>query len=317
MRILAILSLSDLFVLYQWNFNMFYQYNLTKPPFYEDLEELSLFGCRWIGFFAFSCLQISAWLLSFLSIDRLMTIYSPWWTLTMKKETVINSIIYGIVLIIFLINSHLLFMNGYVSYENVTTFDSNNQTTKLNQTYAKVSCYKSINDPFYINPKWQYVHLLLYSIIPFSVMLLCNSIIILNVVCCRKIQSKSKKSLSKKRRMTFMLILVTFSFIVLTLPSVILHTFFRVAVRNKPYKRLAYMLVSNLLHTSHAFNFFLYIYSSPNFRSEFLKLFIMFQKKNEIRRERTEIERRNRIMNKKSRHTITNSILEEKVLNVD
>ena len=96
MRILAILSLSDLFVLYQWNFNMFFQYNLTMPPLYRDLEELSLFGCRWIGFFAFSCLQASAWLLSFLSIDRLMNIYSSWWTRIMKREVITNAIIYSI-----------------------------------------------------------------------------------------------------------------------------------------------------------------------------------------------------------------------------
>ncbi len=286
MRILAILSLSDLFVLYQWNFNMFFQYNLTRPPLYRDLEELSLFGCRWIGFFAFSCLQASAWLLSFLSIDRLMTIYSSWWTRIMKREVITNAIIYSIVLFIMLLNSHLVFLNGYTIYENVY-----NETLKLNQTIEKVICYKSINDPSYINPKWQYFHFFAYSIFPFSIMLLCNSIIILNVVFCRKIESKSKRSVSKKRHLTFMLILVTFSFIFLTAPSVILHSFFRSMLKTKPYKRLCYMIVSNLLHSSHAINFFLYIYSSPNFRNEFLNLFKLFQKKNELRRARTNIDK--------------------------
>lgn len=302
MRILAILSLSDLFVLYQWNFNMFFQYNISRPPFYEDLEELSLFGCRWIGFFAFFFLQTSAWLLSFLSIDRLMNVYSPWWSRVMKKEVVTNSIIYSIVLVIFLINSHLIFMNGYINYESVY-----NETLKLNETVKKVICYKTKTDPFYINPNWQYVHLITYSILPFSIMLLCNFIIILNMAFCRKIQSKSKKSLRKKRRMTFMLILVTFSFILLTAPSVVVHTFFRTILRKKGYKRLVYMIVSNLLHTSHAINFFLYFYSSPSFRTEFVNLFKMFQKKNEIRRERTEIDKQRKLDSTRFK-TLKNSI---------
>ena len=90
MRILAILALSDLIVLYQWNFNQFFEYNLSQPPFFRDLEELSLFGCRWISYLAFSSLQLSAWLLSLVSVDRLMVIYSNWWKNTMRNPSKIN-----------------------------------------------------------------------------------------------------------------------------------------------------------------------------------------------------------------------------------
>jgi hypothetical protein len=50
MRYLAILSIVDLFVLYQWNLNTFFKYNMSVPPFYKDLEERSLFWCRWIRY---------------------------------------------------------------------------------------------------------------------------------------------------------------------------------------------------------------------------------------------------------------------------
>ncbi len=48
MRYLAILSIADLTVLYQWNLNTFYKYNLSLPPRYTELEEISLVSCRMI-----------------------------------------------------------------------------------------------------------------------------------------------------------------------------------------------------------------------------------------------------------------------------
>jgi hypothetical protein len=90
-----------------------------------------------------------------------------------------------------------------------------------------------------------------------------------------KVQSKTKNSSKKKRRMTLMLILVTFSFMCLTLPSVIVHTFFREHLKTKSYRRLVNLVVNNLLHTSHGINFFLYVFSAPNFRAELRKVVVM------------------------------------------
>ena len=52
----------------------------------------------------------------------------------------------------------------------------------------------------------------------------------------------------------------------------IVHSFLRDFLINKPYRRLVNLIVNNLLHTSHAINFFFYILSAPNFRIEFVKL---------------------------------------------
>lgn len=70
MRYLAMLSITDLLVLYQWNLNTFFKYHLSRPPLHFDLEEISLFLCRWLSYMAFSCLQQSAWLLALVSFDR-------------------------------------------------------------------------------------------------------------------------------------------------------------------------------------------------------------------------------------------------------
>jgi hypothetical protein len=281
MRILAALSLSDLVVLYQWNFNTFYEYNLSSPPTYKDIEELSLFGCRLLSYLAFSSLQTSAWLLSLVSLDRVMVVYSSWWKVNMTKSKRIDSLIVSIIIFIFSINFHILFLNGYIEFDSKTNMEN-------------VICYRNKHLKNYINPNWQRVHLLFYNAIPFTIMSVCNFLIIYNVKYKNKIRLNSKKSFRKKRRITFTLVLVTFSFIVLTLPSCILHTFYKDYFKDKPYKRLVYIIVNNLLHTSHAINFFLYVFSAPNFRAAFLSLFYGCQRKMDIERQNFQIQKRNR-----------------------
>ncbi len=69
---------------------------------------------------------------------------------------------------------------------------------------------------------------------------------------------------------------------------------------DKPYRRTVNIIVNNLLHTSHAINFLLYIYSAPSFRAELLKIFtdlkIKFSKAkpNQIKNFKTEMINNNR-----------------------
>jgi hypothetical protein len=281
MRYLAILSLVDVIVLYQWNLNSFYKYFLTKPPHFIDLDELSVFWCRWISYFAFSSLQMSSWLLALVSLDRVMIFYSRWWKKNMTEPKRVNLIILFLFVVIFGLNSHILFLNGYklVSSTQFNETQASNPTQlKFDNKLAskeRIICYQTKSDKQYIFPKWERVHLLVYNAIPFTIMLVCNSLIIYNVKFANKIQSKNQNSMKKKRRMTFMLILVTFSFMCLTLPSVIVHTFFREHLKTKSYRRLVNLVVNNLLHTSHGINFFLYVFSAPNFRAELRKVVVM------------------------------------------
>lgn len=257
MKILSFLSLVDALVLYQWNLNTFFKYNLSTPPMYQDLEEISIFWCRWISFLAFFSLQLSSWLLSLVSLDRVLVVYSFKWRLFTNKPNRIYLLITGLVSVIFTLNSHIIFLNGF---KNETIVSSQKMNATLEQ--KSVICYQKKNDKNYIFPKWETVHLLVYNAIPFTIMLICNSLIIYNIKFARRVQSKTKSSCKKKRRMTVMLILVTFSFMLLTLPSVIVHTFLREFLSNKPYRRLVNMIVNNLLHTSHAINFFVHIFGA-------------------------------------------------------
>ena len=288
MKYLSTLAISDMMILYQWNLNTFFKYNFSKPPFYQDFEEMSLVSCRLIAFFAFFFLQLSSWLLSLVSFDRLMLVYSSKWKHVMHKPNRIRLLIGCTVLIILLLNSHLLFLNGYVvkndfnyaALESIET-DSHwsghllfsNVSSYVSFPKEEVVCYKSKNDKNYIFPKWEKGHLLLYTVLPFTVMLVSNSLIIYNVLYAQKVASKTKGGMKRKKRMAFMLVLLTFTFFVLTWPSVIVHTFFRDYLKTKKYRRFVNLIVNNLLHTSHAINFFLYVFSAPNFRQELVNIF--------------------------------------------
>lgn len=264
MKILSFLSIIDTLVLYQWNMNTFFKYNLSSPPNYEDLEEISIFWCRLISFLAFSMLQMSSWLLALVSFDRVMGVNSTFWTHQMANSKKLYSLIISICMFILLLNSHLLIFNG---------FEEERVDPKTSQSYKSIICYQSKWDQKYIFPKWETVHLFMYNAIPFFIILSCNFLIIYNVKYARNIISQNKNSNRRKKRMTLMLILVTCSFMILTLPSVIVHTFFRERLSDKPYRRLVNLIVNNLAHTSHAINFFLYIFSAPNFRTEFNNFF--------------------------------------------
>jgi hypothetical protein len=150
-RILSILALTDASVLYQWNMNTFFKYHLSEPPAYNDLEEIHLFWCRWISFFAFSTLQLSSWLLSLVSVDRVMIIYSHYWkTRVSGKPMRVNALIALCVVTIFSMNMHILFKNGYT----VQVASGRDELTNATLYTTQVVCYKARHDDKYIFPNW-------------------------------------------------------------------------------------------------------------------------------------------------------------------
>ena len=222
----------------------------------------------------------------------MMIFYSPYWKMHMQKPARINQVIFLICVGIFALNLHIIFKNGYVEIVKKSSDLKNNNSAV---SYVEnIVCYKARNNKHYIFPNYERIHLALYNLIPFTIMLICNSLICYNVTSARKRfnSTKSKTSNQKIRRMTFMLFLVTFSFMILTLPSVIVHSFLRQFLIDKPYRRVVNMIVNNLLHTSHACNFLLYMYSAPNFRVELMKVIEKCQNKNKQTQNKSESSKR-------------------------
>jgi hypothetical protein len=78
--------------------------------------------------------------------------------------------------------------------------------------------------------------------------------------------------ISRHRQLSIMLMLVTFAFVILTLPSCIYYVFFRHRMpsgkASRTYRYMVQICLSSVQFTAHAINFFLYCFSTKNFRNE-------------------------------------------------
>ena len=165
-----------------------------------------------------------------------------------------------------LLNSHILFFNGY----------------KTDPPNSIVKCYKTRTNPRYIFPRWERVHLVVYNLCPFIIMLSCNIYIISITVRSARIRTINRnirrtKTVNRHRQLSLMLMIVTFAFVALTLPSCIYFVFFRHRMPTddsfRQYRYMVQICLSSVQFTAHAINFFLYCFSATNFRNELRDFF--------------------------------------------
>ena len=208
------------------------------------------------SFIAFVSLQLSSWYLALVSLDRCLNTHFLFWNRQMGRANRAVHIILTVTLIIAFLNSHLLFLNGYqqsncIPFEKRTCF----------------ICYARINDPDYIFPKWETIHVIIYNLIPFSIMFISHCFIIhrpipLNMQRTSSIETKTKSSRNyrqrKQRQLTHLLSFVTFIFVLLTTPVMIYNVFLRnYLIHRKPLKYILQGILLCMQFTSHAVSRFL------------------------------------------------------------
>lgn len=201
-----------------------------------------------------SLVEYSRFLL--LLLDRCLSLHFLTWKQKYGKPSRAKYHIGILAFICLLLNCHILFFNGY----------------RTNQT---VKCYATRTNPFYIFPKWERVHLVVYNLCPFIIMLSCNMYIISITVRSARIRTSgkgSRSSIARHRQLTLMLMFVTFGFVLLTLPSCIYFVFFRhrmpASESARTYRYMVQICLGSVQFTSHAINFFLYCFTATNFRHE-------------------------------------------------
>lgn len=278
MRYLIAVSVCDTISLYGWNLNNFYKF--TVSPNNINIEQLSLVHCRLISFMSFVGLQLSSWYLTAVSIgeifiwfrtkkqknacvlscyfilDRCLSLHYLTWKKGYGKASHAKYHITTLTLVCLILNSHILFFNGY----------------RTNDSPSTVKCYVTKSNPHYIFPQWERVHLVVYNLCPFSIMCICNAYIIYKTIHSARIRLPSSTHVSRNRQISLTLILVTCVFVVLTLPSCIYYVFFRHRMSSERYPKIyRYMIqicLGSVQFTSHAINFFLYCFFTRNFRHE-------------------------------------------------
>ena len=272
--VFAHLALIELLIPFTWNINyvvreLIWKFERNQPM--KNVEQYSLWVCKLISFGAYFSLQCAAWLKTLATFARCVTLHHQWWLKKwLVKPTIIRRTIFALILLIALINLPVWIINGTPVA---------NKEQQLNGTRSDHKCYQSKFFQF-----WEIVHLLLYNFIPFTLMILCNVLIVRQVRASRQRTQRSKMrqpsltpSTSARRtkstdgnRLSKTLVLITFFFILFTAPAAIFYIF--LGKRIKVHRDLITMTLSNLATTSHVTSFIIYWLTSSDFKDAALSL---------------------------------------------
>ena len=272
---LSFIVILDFLVLFTYNLDRYLLLN-----FGFQMEEINLLSCRVISFLLFFICMSLGFLYSFISVDRLITIYStPGSILKKLPFSTAKSACYwaiGLIGAAFIINLPILFLNGYyiIDYSNSNQSNSTklicNEHSYMASTHL-FSLYSNLN-------------MVLYSIVPFVSTSICNTLII------KLILTKSKKSsrknlgphenekIKKKQQMTVSLIIITFVFLFMTLPLLSYYAFSHLIDR-LPYTNAIEEFLAILHVMNHASVFFTSWCTYPKFRVIFKRFFKQTKKK--------------------------------------
>lgn len=259
---LSFIAVFDTLSLFEWNLNHF-----LRPNFKIEIEFLSLFNCRFFVFIQYFSLQSSASLLSIMCVDRFITIISTPGSFVSRLPFSTNKSAFVwcscVSIILFLTNIHILILNGYYDppvVVNATSVEVINgtfiNTTNTVLIYSLDNHCYLYETQFSLAPTWDGVHLFIYSIIPFIIMFIFNILLISKTLITNKSSMKKSKealkSMRKKRKLTISILVITFGFIVMTMPVSFVFTFVRGPIEALKYGRIILDLLNFISFSFHA-----------------------------------------------------------------
>ncbi|KAK7103629.1 cysteinyl leukotriene receptor 1-like [Littorina saxatilis] len=261
---LTALAVSDTCLLYtgllrRWVMNVF------------DLDFRTLHSavCKLHTWLVYAVTIVSAWILMFMTVERAISVWKPHHVsllCTRKKAAVI---VVGIVVFSLVANAHLLY--------GVDVMDVGNGT--------KV-CFAPDEDYLYFfDAVWSWADLTLASLLPFTVLLIGNTLILwkvsLSARAARYLGSVRPDDVMQRKKttssMTITLVALSIIFFFLTSPvcvyNIIEHYVEEELEKNPSARgsaklRLAWAAVNVLMYTNSTVNFYLYCLSGAKFRQE-------------------------------------------------
>ncbi|CAF3432644.1 unnamed protein product [Rotaria socialis] len=232
------ITIFDILMLYGWNLNRY-----TNTVYKLNLLEYSILSCKFISFTSYFTPQISAWLRVFICLDRYLS-SSCYHRTSMNKSKPILIIIVCIITAAFVLNSHILM---FVCYQKID---------------GTISHYAQ---SYNIYPLWDYVNLVVYNCAPFIFMLTLNCGICYHLIRRRYISSISSLRI-QYRTITFILVITTSLFLIMTLPATIGYAFFRNA------NPTILHFLDAIRFTYHILSFPLYLLTFNEFRCECIRM---------------------------------------------
>ncbi|XP_045203525.2 galanin receptor 2b-like [Mercenaria mercenaria] len=223
-----------------------------------DLKTASNANCKLYYFFLYMTMQYSSWILVGVTVERLVKGYFPmkYRRIYSYRKVIIELLVTLFILI--LVNGHFFFTNG------INDFTEGN-CSSLNPDFR-----------YFDENVFIFIDFSVLSVIPFIIMLVCN---ILLVKVLRQVQrdrvSMMHQSVYRKTsrfsvKMTKMLVLCTFYFLIATAP---ISIYFILDTYLKPehvsnYNCLAWSITYLLQYSNSCINFYLYTAMNDRFYKE-------------------------------------------------
>lgn len=124
---------------------------------------------------------------------------------------------------------------------------------------------------------WNKINMVFYNIIPFGIMIIFNTLLIVNLRRMTKKRPEEYKSGPKKRsprrqNLTISLLILTFIFLIMTLPSSLFFGFFYYG-KVKNMDRSVAFLIDDISFLNNSMLFFISFVSNRNFRNAIFDFF--------------------------------------------
>ncbi|CAF1099998.1 unnamed protein product [Adineta ricciae] len=235
MRTMIIL---DTFMLYGWNLD---RYLKTIHGFY--ILRYSLASCKFVSFISYFAPQSSAWLRVFVCLDRYLSLsrlHRTWFS-DSKHILMIIACILGV---LFALNLHFFL---FVCY-----YRQNGTISALSWLYD-------------IYPLWDYVNLGVCNIVPFVLMVIFNSGVVYHLIILRRTTTLQNSHI-QHRAISITLVITTFLFLAMTMPSGIAFAFFSDA------NATLLKFFDSFLYSYYILSFPLYMLTFPEFREECISI---------------------------------------------
>ena len=237
MRAVAIF---DILMLYGWNLD---HYMSDVHGFM--IQTLSIPACRFFSFLNYFAAQTSAWLRVFISFDRYLAmsrLHRTWFGHSKHVLTIIISII-----LIFTLLNLQFFIVG-------CSYKANGSVSVYSKTFTTY-------------PLWDYINLGVYNCAPFILMIIFNSGVIYHLFHLNATIA-IKHIRFQHRAISITLLITTFLFLIMTVPSTVAFALFYTA------NETILDALDNLLYSYHTLSFPLYFITYGTFRREFIAMIL-------------------------------------------
>ncbi|XP_067650364.1 probable G-protein coupled receptor 139 [Haliotis asinina] len=222
------------------------------------------FGCKFLGFCGNFLMTLGNWILVALSVERFAAVWYPLklgqnWTFK-KSLTVVG----GITVPLIGMFLHLFWTTEYVPVETPNT----------------AYCGVHVDYVGFITECWYWINIVIYAIIPYTLLLLFNSLIVAGIIMSRKESRYLNRSNAKdighftsnrQRQITVMLVTSAFVMVILITPRCVFLVLSTSLTASMTTRRGAIVYLLDTLayvmcDSTHAVNFYLYSFSARRFR---------------------------------------------------